>query len=76
MIKSLLLILLSAALSIHYSDFESESAFNSILLPLLALLSLISLALWIVTLLYRKGVKQTINAEAGSGMDFPGDGFD
>ena len=36
MIKSLLLILLSAALSIHYSDFESESAFNSILLPLLS----------------------------------------
>ena len=77
MIRSLLAILLVGGLSIYHADFDSESALYSVLLPLLALLSLIALALWIVTLLHRKGVQQTIKMEPGNGMDFPGgDGGD
>ena len=74
MIRALIAILLVGGLSVHYSDFSHESALFSVLLPLLALVSLIALALWLVAWFHRKGIRQKTRAEPGSGIDFPGDG--
>ena len=73
MIRSLILILAIGATSIHFTELDHDSAFFSVLLPLLALLSLLALALWLVTWFHRRGIRQTTNPETGS-VDFPGDG--
>ena len=75
MIKSLVIILAIAAVSIHYSDLQAESALHSILLPLLALLSLTALALWLVHLFHRRAISQKTRP-GGTGMDFLDGGGD
>ena len=70
MIKSLFVILTAGGLSIYYSDLDSESSFSSILLPIIAVISLIALALWLVTFFHNRGINQTIKSSARSGIDF------
>ncbi len=76
MIKSLLLIVASAGVSLHYSDLESESAFYSVLLPVVAVISLISLTLWCVLLFHRRGINQKAPRRMGdvNFLDGPGGG--
>jgi len=74
MIKALAIILIVGALSIYNADLESGSVFFSILLPIVAVVSLIALALWIVTHFHKKGINQTTNTSGGSGLDFFDDG--
>ena len=74
LIKFLVLILIVGATSIRYSDFEHESAVFSLLLPLVALLSLIALALWVVAWFHRRGKGQTLESRRAGDVDFPGDG--
>ncbi len=74
MIKALSIILLIGTASIYSSDFDSESVISSILLPIVSVLSLIALALWMVTYFHKKGINQTSKPEIGSGIDFPNDG--
>jgi len=73
MIKSLLVILLVGYLSIYNADFDSESVIYSVLLPILSVISLIVLALWLVSHFHKKGISQT-SSKGGGGMDFFGDG--
>jgi len=70
MIRSLTPILLLAAASIYYTDLGAESAFRSLLLPLIAL---IALALWRVNFFHRRGIRQTIDRGAGPGGAFGDD---
>ncbi len=74
MVKALSIILIVGAASIYNSDLDNESVVSSVLLPVVSVLSLITLALWMVTYFHRKGINQTIKPELGSGIDFPGDG--
>ena len=75
MLRALIVILLIGLPSIYYSDFESESVLASLLLPILAVLSLIGLALWAVCFFHRRGISQTVKPGAGPGASF-GDGGD
>ena len=70
MFKSLLLIMAAGAVSIHYSDLESDAVLVSMLLPLLAVVSFIALALWLVILFHRRGISQTASPGGDSGSDF------
>ena len=69
MIRSLIVILLICATSLHYSDLDGNSALDSILLPLVAVAGLIALALWLVALLHRRGINQK-TGRGGGGLDF------
>ena len=46
--RALLVIIGVAVASFHYTDLESDSAFHSVLLPLVFVASLIALAVWLV----------------------------
>ncbi|MBL1278487.1 MAG: hypothetical protein COB30_020625 [Ectothiorhodospiraceae bacterium] len=64
---SLLIILLIAASSLHFTDLEHPSTFFSVLLPIVDVISLIFLALWLVFFFQRKGITQYTSPKSGSG---------
>ena len=76
MLLRLVIILAVGGASIHFSNFESESVLYSKVLPIVSAVALISLALWLVALFYKLGVKQTFSSssDAGSGSGFGGGG--
>jgi len=70
----LIFILTVGGLAIYFSDLESESALHSIVLPIVVTLALITLALWLVALFHKLGVKQTYSSSSdGSGPGIGGD---
>ena len=72
---SLVAIICGLVAAWYFTDLVSESAFKSILAPLLVAVFLISLMLWLVMLFHRRGIDQ--NARPGStGIDFFSDGGD
>ena len=75
MLLKLLIIIAVGGASIYFSDLESESVLNSIILPIVAAFALVSLALWFVALFHKTGIKQTYSSssDAGSGSGFGGD---
>lgn len=73
MIKTLVLILAISGASIYYTDLESESGIISILLPLVFVISLIALALWLVTLFHKRGMTQTTNTSVDGSSGYFGD---
>ena len=73
MLLRLIFILAVGGTSIYFSDFESEAVLSSILLPIVATLALISLALWFVALFHKLGVKQTYSSSSDGGTGFGGD---
>ncbi|MCP4877742.1 MAG: hypothetical protein GY896_19985 [Gammaproteobacteria bacterium] len=73
MIKVLALILVIGGTSIYYTDMESESALASVLLPILVVISLIALALWLVTLFHNRGIVQTTHSSVDGSSGFMGD---
>ena len=79
MVKSLIAILSAAGASLHYSNLESQSAFYSVLLPLVAAVSLIALTLWCVLKFHQRGISQRAQRRVGdiNFIDGPGgsDGF-
>jgi membrane protease YdiL (CAAX protease family) len=73
MLLKLIIILVVGGTSIYFSDFESEAALNSIALPIVAAIALISLALWFVALFHNLGVKQTYSSSSDGGTGIGGD---
>lgn len=75
MFLKLAIILVVGGASIRFSDFANESSFYSLILPIVALLSLISLALWFVAFFHLSGIRQTFPTSSGSGDGTGTDGF-
>lgn len=69
MIKSLVVILLIAGVSLRYGDLEGDSALYSLLLPLASMISLIALAIWFALVLHRRGISQKAQRSVGD-IDF------
>ena len=74
MIKGLILILLVGLPALHFTELGSDSAFRSVVLPVICLFSVIALALWFVTLFHRLNVAQTSNSSNGGGVGGVGGG--
>jgi hypothetical protein len=83
-LKSLIIIVTTGAVSFAFTDVKSDSAFLSLMLPVVVLLSAIALAIWVVLLVHRSGIDQHVDGRNGdihapiAPDDFlgPGDGGD
>lgn len=54
--KLLLVTIMLALLSWHFTDMKSEAVFAGVVMPLLLLLSLVMFALWFLTVMYERRV--------------------
>jgi len=74
MIKSLIFILIIGLTAFSYTDLAANSMLNSLILPIVILLSLFALGFWFVALFHKYGINQTSNS---NGTDSSGvGGFD
>lgn len=76
MIKSLLIIISLGVPSFIYTDIQSSSVFDSIMLPLIVFIALVSLAFWFVVLFHKLGINQTVDSSSGGSSGFDGGGGD
>ncbi len=67
MFLSLAIILSVGAVSVYFTDLNSETALHSLFLPIIDLFSFLALALWIVIFLHRRGIQQS-TAGGASGV--------
>lgn len=71
MIRTLVFIVVVAGTSFHYTDLQHGNVVTGVLLPIVNLVSLISLALWFVMRFHHLGISQTTTRDDGG---FFGDG--
>lgn len=72
MIKSLIAILLIGVISFYYVDIEGESAFLSVVFPVITFLSVLALGFWFVALFHKLGINQSASAIGGDSGGFGG----
>lgn len=69
MFISLIFIILLAWLSITWSDLGSESTFEAVVMPLVAVGAVTALAVWLVVFLHRRGASPGGRSGGVSGLD-------
>lgn len=75
--KALLIIIIGAACSWHFTDIASDSVAYAVIAPLGVGASLIAFLLWVVMFFHRRGISQTSHHNGDSGgYDGFGDGGD
>lgn len=73
---ALFIIIIVAGTSLHFTELGSDSAFYSVLLPIICFFSLIALTLWLVLFFHRKGINQRTHRRGPFGGFFWGGGDD
>lgn len=71
MFKSLVIIVITGGVSFILTDIESESAFRSVVSPLVAVLSAMALAVWLVLLFHKDGIDRRTTGRGADGGGAP-----